>query len=222
MEENIGSENTAQPKHDKKNIPEVYILRDWKEYVGESFLIIFSVILALIVTEFFNNLHEKKETRELLNNIRTELEVNKKFETEQYAYQLKVLRSIDSALADPKIQNAIVSNEEFHHEKIAPQGILYRKLNNAAWEAAKSHDILSKIDIKTVNTLTYIYQDQDRIMKVEDEVAKIIFSADSRKTENTRLTLILIRDNYKGWAFDRAPGLLHQYDEAIKLLGEEK
>ncbi|HEY2580899.1 MAG TPA: hypothetical protein VGI43_03790, partial [Mucilaginibacter sp.] len=134
----------------------------------------------------------------------------------------KVLRSIDSALANPEIQKKIVSNDEFHLNKIAPQGVLYRKLTNAAWEIAKSHDILSKIDFKTVRLLTYIYQDQDRIMKLEDEIAKVIFSSDSRKTENTRLTLILIRDNYKGWAVDRAPGLLYQYDQAIKLLGEEK
>ncbi|HEY2583171.1 MAG TPA: hypothetical protein VGI43_15270, partial [Mucilaginibacter sp.] len=86
MEETV-PDNGQHPESNKKKIPEVYILRDWKEYVGESVLIIFSVILALIVTEFFNNLHEKKETRDLINNIRAELEINKKFETEQYAYQ---------------------------------------------------------------------------------------------------------------------------------------
>ncbi|HEY4322446.1 MAG TPA: hypothetical protein VGN20_00630 [Mucilaginibacter sp.] len=221
--EEITPDNGQHPgPNKKKHIPEVYILRDWKEYVGESFLIIFSVILALIVTEFFSNLHEKRETQDLINNIRTELETNKKFETEQYAYQLKVLRSIDSALANPEIQKTIVSNDEFHLKKIAPEGILYRKLNNAAWEIAKSHDILSKIDFKTVQVLTYIYQDQDRIMKVEDEVAKVIFNEDSRKTEDAHLTLMLIRDNYNGWAVDRAPGLLKQYDKAIKLLEEEK
>jgi hypothetical protein len=30
--------------------PHVYVLRDWKEYLGESALIIFSVLLALILT----------------------------------------------------------------------------------------------------------------------------------------------------------------------------
>jgi hypothetical protein len=65
------SVESSQPNN--KQIPEVYILRGWKEYVGESFLIVFSVLLALIFTEYFNNLHEKKETKDLLNNIRTEL-----------------------------------------------------------------------------------------------------------------------------------------------------
>jgi hypothetical protein len=60
--------------------PHVYVLRDWKEYFGESALIIFSVLLALVITEYFNNLHDKKETREILNNIKQELINNKRAE----------------------------------------------------------------------------------------------------------------------------------------------
>jgi hypothetical protein len=222
MEEETISDNGQVPEPNKNPIPEVYILRGWKEYVGESLLIIFSVILALIVTEFFNNLHEKKETKDMLNNILTELRVNKKRETEQYAYQLKVFRSIDSALANPEMQKRIVSNDEFHLTYIAPDGILYRYLNDVAWDMAKSRNISSKISFKTDTLLTRIYQEQTKIMRVEDEVAKVFLSREAGKVENAHATLILIKNNYRGWAVDRAPGLLKQYDEAIKLLDEEK
>ncbi len=53
-----------------KHKPEVYVLRDWKEYLGESFLIIFSVLLALFLTEYITKQHEKNETHELLKNIK--------------------------------------------------------------------------------------------------------------------------------------------------------
>jgi len=202
--------------------PQVYVLRDWKEYAGESFLIIFSVLLALVLTEFINSLHEKNETKELLNNVRNELITNKRFEEEQYAYHQKVLRSIDSALENPEMQKKIVSTGEFHLQYIAPEGVLYRYLDDVAWEVAKSHNISSRVSLKTISMLTYIYQDQARIMKSEDEVAKVFLSSESRKPENVRVTLILIRDNYKGWAVDRAPGLLKQYDKAIKILGDEE
>jgi hypothetical protein len=223
MEEEINAGGATQDDHEP-NIsakPQVYVLRDWKEYAGESLLIIFSVLLALILTEFINNLHEKKETKDLLDNIRNELIANKKAETEQYAYHLQVVRSIDSALVSPGLQKKIVSNDEFHLNYIAPHGVLYRYLDDVAWEVAKNHNISSKISFKTISLLTYIYGDQARIMKVEDEIAKVILSRESRKVENAHATLILIRDNYLGWAVDRAPGLLKQYDEAIRLLGEE-
>lgn len=41
----------------------VYPIRDWKEYLGESVLIIFSVLLALFVTEYISKLHERENTR---------------------------------------------------------------------------------------------------------------------------------------------------------------
>ncbi|MDB4901229.1 MAG: hypothetical protein JWQ63_510 [Mucilaginibacter sp.] len=109
-------------------------------------------------------------TKDLLNSIRAELIVNKKFEEEQYAYHLKVLRSMDSALMSPEIQKQIVFNDEFHITRIAPQGVLYRYLNDVTWEVAKSHDVLSKVNLKTITMLTYIYQKQARIMKAKDEI----------------------------------------------------
>lgn len=93
MEEELPEENTTpDTKPTIEAIPEVYILRGWKEYVGESLLIIFSVLLALILTEYFNYLHDKKDTNELISNIRDEMISNRKHEAEQYAYQLKVLK----------------------------------------------------------------------------------------------------------------------------------
>jgi len=223
MEETTAADTPQDdPKPDIDKKPQVYILRDWKEYAGESFLIIFSVLLALVLTEFINNLHDKNETKDLLNNIRNELKANKQAETEQYAYQQKVLKTIDSALVNPDFQRKIVSDDEFHVKYIAPKGVLYRYLGDVAWEVARAHNISSKVSFGTVSLLTHIYQEQARIMKVEDEIAKVILSRESRKPEEAHLTLTLIRDNYLGWAVDRAPGLLKQYDEAIKVLGDDE
>lgn len=213
---------TPPKKQHHKGTPEVYILRDWKEYLGESFLIIFSVILALVLTEYFSSLHEKKETKELLENIKTELIHNKQAEQEQYAYEKKVLNAIDSALVNPALQQKILSNGVLHLEYIAPEGVVNRDLSSVAWEIAKGHNIMTKVNLKLVAKLTDIYANQTRIDKVEEKVANVLLSWESRKPENIRTTLLLLRDNYKGWAFDRAPSLIAKYDEAIKMLEEEK
>lgn len=204
-----------------KGKPEVYVLRDWKEYLGESFLIMFSVLLALFLTEYITKQHEKSETHELLKNIKEELIKNKKAEEEQYVYQKMVLKNIDSALKSKEFQQKVLNNEEFNLKPLAPDGVLFRDLSTVAWEVAKSHNITSKADFKLVSELTGIYLDQARIDKLEDKVADIFLKYDSRKQENIRTTLILMRDNYKGWAFDRAPGLIQRYDKVIKLMDSE-
>jgi hypothetical protein len=215
-EANIQNEHAIEvlyPKKHKKKY--VYPIRDWKEYLGESFLIVFSVFLALFLTEHINKLHEKENTKILLRGISAELNHNKKAIQEMQAYDSMVFEKIDSALADKKIQKKLVSKDEFHLEVIAPQGILYRFLRKDAWSVAINNNIASKIDIETLSILTRVYDYQDRIMKVEDEVAKIIFDRASRDPKQAHKTLILIKDNYRGWAVDRIPGLLSQIDSAI-------
>lgn len=223
MEEDVQPVPEAPKKNPHhKGTPEVYILRDWKEYLGESFLIIFSVILALVLTEYFNNLHDKKETKELLDNIKAELIHNKQFEHEQYTYQKNALKAIDSALKTPSFQQKILTDGELHLNYIAPEGVVNRDLSTVAWEIAKSHNITTKVSFKLIAKLTDIYANQARIDKVEEKVANVLLSWESRRPENIRTTLLLLRDNYKGWAFDRAPSLIAKYDEAIKMLDDEK
>jgi hypothetical protein len=223
MEEDVQPVPEAPKKNPHhKGTPKVYILRDWKEYLGESFLIIFSVILALVLTEYFNNLHDKKETKELLDNIKAELIHNKQFEREQYTYQKNALKAIDSALKTPSFQQKILTDGELHLNYIAPEGVVNRDLSTVAWEIAKSHNITTKVSFKLIAKLTDIYANQARIDKVEEKVANVLLSWESRRPENIRTTLLLLRDNYKGWAFDRAPSLIAKYDEAIKMLDDEK
>jgi len=211
-------EEKEQLSKEVKNKTYVYPIRNWKEYMGESVMIIFSVLLALFVTEFINKLHERENTRSLLNNIIVELNHNKKAIQEMQVYNLQVLKKIDSALLNKDLQAQLVSNDEFHLKVIAPQGVLYRYLDNEAWTVAKNNNIMSKIDIESVSILTKIYEDQDRIGKVEDEVAGIIFDRASRDPKQVHLTLLLIRDIYHGWAVDRMPDLLSKIDKAVSKI----
>jgi hypothetical protein len=213
--ENVVKQDSYSSKDDKLYF---YQKRDLKDFLAESILIIFSVLLALIVSEFINKLHEKEKTKNLVKNIVTELRHNKESIKEMQIYNQQVLSKIDSALTYPQFQEKIVSNDEFHLNVIAPAGVLYRYLDNVAWTIAKENDIMSRINFETIAILTRVYEDQDRIAKVENEVADVIFSRTSRDPKQIHATLILIRDNYHGWAVDRMPGLMSLIDEAIKKI----
>jgi hypothetical protein len=133
-----------------------------------------------------------------------------------------VLIRIESALNNKKIQDSLVSGNEFHLNVIAPDGVLYRYLEEDAWTVAKNNNIISKVDIKSISLLTKIYEDQQRIIKVEDEVARVIFDRTSRDPKQVLVTLKLIRDIYHGWAVDRIPGLFSRMDAAIEMLEKEQ
>ena len=208
----------TQTKKKKHHHPQVVVVRDWKEYLGESALIIFSVLLALILTEVINKIHEDQQTKQLIHDLREELIQNQEKEQLQYDYNLKVLKNIDSALKNPAFMQQIVTNDEFHLQLIAPSGVLYSYLYDVAWKVAQQHGIESKISLEDMAVITHIYAEQDHITKIEDEVARMFFDRQSRNPANIRQTLILIRDAYHAWAVDRAPSLMREYKREIDNL----
>ena len=126
MEEIIGEDEPPKEKEDnqmpllipskkgkdKATKPEVIVVRNFKEYIGESLLIVFSVILALILTEVFNKIHDDQQKKEVLRQLRQELIDNKKSETEQYQYHLQVLKNIDSALHNTAFAQQFIHDGE--------------------------------------------------------------------------------------------------------------
>ena len=102
MEENLPDENKApvQIKTKKETPPEVITVRNWKEYLGESLLIMFSVVLALLLTEMFNKIHENNRDTEILKQLRQELVDNKKAE-ERFA-TINALKKIKGFLLELK------------------------------------------------------------------------------------------------------------------------
>src|SRR6516225_7989941 len=193
MEEAKANEKTELPdpplEPGNKRRIEVYKVRDWKEYLGESLLIMFSVLLALILTEFINKIHDKENTREILQGIVAELKLNKASIVEMKKYNESVLAKIDSTLANKDLQKRFVSDGEFHLSMIAPEGVLYRYLDDAAWTIARNNNVIAKLDVRTVALLTRVYEDQGKMMKVEDEVAKVIIDRASRDSQQVRITL---------------------------------
>jgi hypothetical protein len=214
--------DTKNVKEDikKEIVPEisknyVYPVKDWKEYLGESLLIVFSVLFALFLTEYFNKLHDRENTRNILRNVTDELTNNKKAIQAMLEYNLNVLNKIDSVLADKRLMDEIVVNDQFHLDKIAPMGVQFGDLDNEAWTIAINNNIMSKINVETITILSKVYEDQTKILKVEDEVAKVIFDRESRDPKKIHETLIVIKDIYRGWAVDRMPLVLSRIDIAI-------
>ena len=218
------SKPKGRPKPGNQDTPDrvhVFAERNWKEYLGESLLIVFSVMLALFTTEYINARHTRENTRAMLADITAELEHNRSSIVEMQQYDKDVLNRIDTLLVSKDLSTRLISGDDFHLQIIAPSGVLYRYLDDEAWTVAKNADILSRIEVGTATTLSKVYGDQQRIGKVEDEVARVILSRDARDPQKAHQTLVLIRDIYHGWAVDRMPGLLPRIDSAISLVRKE-
>jgi len=98
---------------EKKEVSNVSIVRNWKDYLVECALIVFSVLLALGLTEYFNNLDEQSKARETLHQLKEELINNKQNAALQYTYHLQVFKNIDSAKKNPAYAKNFLIAEYF-------------------------------------------------------------------------------------------------------------
>ena len=96
--------------------------------------------------------------------------------------------------------------------KLMPKVEMIRKKSNR-----KTNVIMYTLS-ETATLLTQVYEDQGRIAKIEDEVAKVLFERESRDPKQVRLTLTIIKDIYHAWAVDRIPGLLFEIDKASEKI----
>jgi hypothetical protein len=209
----------AASAHKKKELPEVSVVRNWKEYLGECALIVFSVLLALGLTEYFNNLHEKSEAKEILHQLKDELISNKQNAALQYAYHLQVFKNIDSAKKNPAYAKKFLdSSGNLHLNVLMPHGALFRDMNEVAWQEAKQNDVFKYLDIQTYSILTDAYGNQERFLNLEPSLAGLLISYESRKPENLQVTLTLIHDALFAWIVQRTPDLLEKYQRAIDRL----
>jgi hypothetical protein len=234
MEETIKEKNlspaTETPKEESsaavtnssktKELPEVSVIRNWKEYLGECLLIVFSVALALGLTEYFNSLNDKNKADEILHQLRLELISNKEDAQDQYTYHLHVFTLVDSAKTNPVFAKKFLDSGKIHLNVIMPKGALRHDLKEVAWQQAKENNVFSRIDFDTYSLLVGIYSNQEKIHNLEPSLEKILISYDSRKPENLQVTLTLIHDALYGWVVERTPELLRTYQVAINRLSK--
>jgi hypothetical protein len=227
MEEKLPAENKPakdeaelKPAKEKKQLPEVLTVRNWKEYLGESLLIIFSVALALGLTEYFTSLHEKQQAREILHQLKEELKQNKEDAALQYEYHQQVFKLIDSAKNNPTFGKKFLDSGKIHLNVLMPQGALLRDLNDVAWQEAKQNNVFANIDFKTYSLLTDAYDNQARFLNLEPSIERVLISYEARKPENLQVTLTLIHDVLYAWIVERTPSLLKKYEAAIDRLAE--
>ena len=167
------------------------------EYLIQAVLIIFSVVLALILNEYINNLKTKKELNLILQNIEEEISANKDILGELIPYHEEVINRIESALSESIMMDSLKSPQGLNVVKIAPKGIYKVLPNHTAWETAKMRDIISGIENATLQMLAKTYQQQESIFTPSQKIIEVISSREFLDTSKSKENLILMYQQFK-------------------------
>lgn len=183
----------------------------------DSALIIFSVLFALLINEWRNNLLEKKRTRIVIENLKKEIKRNQTITTDFLEYHSSVYDTIKTIYLNGAIETTFWRDSSFYIYKVAPDGIVQESLSNLAWEIAKEEKITSRVNFEIASALFEVYDQQAVINQTIDRIIHLLNTREAQRKAHLRETVLLF---YKD--FNELTGqeeyLLYAIEEALKVL----
>jgi len=176
-------------------------------------------MLAFGINEWRDSRKLQQNRLLALENFREEISTNKKIIEKWLLYHSEVLKNLNEIIADPKLQENLITKQGFQFLRFAPRG-LYRgqPIKSIAWETAKNANILLLLDFESTYLLSSTYQIQ--AYGVESTVRAIIDLLIARETfdkSNLAVTLALFKSSFQELT-SQEDYLIHIYENALEKL----
>ena len=197
----------------------------YKKYLGESILIIFSVLFALFIDQQVVNWQIAKKKRVALESIRQELYRNQAIVSAWKAKHIAIRDRIGSVLdgKNDSLKVALQAEKYLNLYLLTNnESLIDALLTDTAWESAQSTGIVSEFDFETTQKLTHVYSMQDimldkTVMKITD------YYFDSSSHDMDKLEQILIQFQLRFWELTGQELLMEDlYSKAIEHLNTKR
>ncbi len=169
---------------------------EFKKYLGEGLLIVFSVLFALFINKTYQDAKTNSYRNNALKQIKTELIGNQKILKDWMADHNAILENLNNLIENKKdsIQKLAETKGYLPLQIILDnKSIVNKPLLNSAWTSAQSIGITSEFDFKTLQYVNATYELQQLIMSTSIENIAERLYLKSNDIENTKGLLIELR-----------------------------
>ena len=125
--------------------------------VGESLLIVFSVVLALFLNECRASVKDRGLRQVALANVRAEMENNLAVLREWHPYHREVLDNFRDALAADTTHDDLLTENGVILWPLIPRGIVQSLLSSTAWDTLEASPIVTDIDFEALMSISEVY-----------------------------------------------------------------
>jgi len=187
------------------------------KYIAQIILIVFSVVLALYLSERIEDRKNKKEAGKLLSKIKSELNENKKILDYWVPYHKVMVKDLDSVSNDKIfVENFINDNSALH--KVFTRGtIMGETPGNDAWDIGKSHPLIVNLEYDELLILSKIYNQQESTYGSFPKMIELLVSTPLNARASARDNLRLFKNQLEDIT-NREIQLMSYYDQAEKIL----
>lgn len=165
----------------------------WLKLAIESFLIVFSVLLALALNEYMAARKEEERTRQSLLGIREELRSNRSIIQNWHQIHQAALKKVSYYRSQPALYDSLVQNNQFQLNLLFEGTLIPNTVRSNSWEIAKSTGLLQNFDLSLANGLTDMYDMQGvGVGKTADRLISLIFERQTHLQEHVPQTLVVL------------------------------
>lgn len=187
------------------------------KYLSQVFLIVFSVVLGLYLSDRIEDRKNEKDATNLLSKIKSELNENKKLLDHWVPYHGEIVNSLDSLSNDEEFIKNFINDKSAIYEAFSRGTIMSDMPSNDAWDIAKSHPLIVNIDYDILLGLSKIFNQQKFTYESIPKLIDLMLSSEFNDTETARSNLQLFKDKLKD-IYSRELQLINYYNETEKTL----
>lgn len=194
---------------------------NYKKYLLEGALIIFSVLFALFINKLFDDYQINQKKNIALKSIEKELYRNQNI-LQSWKTKHTAIRNRISGIIEGKNDSLKTELKKYNYLNLGiltdNESLIDAVLTNTAWESAKSTGIISEFDFETTQRLTHVYSMQEVL--TGRTIAKILdYYFDTNAHDLKNIDAILIQFQLRFWELTGQETLLvNLYEKAIDQL----
>ncbi|MBP2831522.1 hypothetical protein J8281_04915 [Aquimarina sp. U1-2] len=191
---------------------------NFKRFLSESILIVFSVLFALFINQCQNEAQEEKRTISILKNIKSELENNRKSAQRLVNYHSEVIKKLEITDSD-SLESKFFRGSRFviWDNDIIPRGISQEIFKDIAWQTAEQEDISSRISFDKAQVLFEAYSQQKMVNKTINTFIRMITQRETHRRELIHETVAIMQQLVTELK-SQEKALVYRLDEALKVL----
>ncbi|MEO1627528.1 MAG: hypothetical protein AAFV25_20425 [Bacteroidota bacterium] len=189
-----------------------------KQLITQFILIVFSVVLGLYLSERIEDGKKRKESKELLTTIESELKDNIRLLNKWVPYHHEVSKRLDSLSKDETFKETFMRDKFAALYQLLTEGtFMGRRPASDAWDIAKSHPLIVNIEHQKLVALSRIYNQQEMTFDPGMEMINLIKSKGVNAPENVEENLVLM-SNHMDELVAREKQLVYYYRQAKEIL----
>ncbi len=196
---------------------------NFKKYLSEGLLIVFSVLFALFINKVFQDYQTSQKKNVAKQSILKELYRNQAILNNWKQKHVDIRNRITTILngENDSLKAELMSFEYLNLGLLTNnESLIDAILTNTAWESAKTTGIIAEFDYDTIQELTRIYKMQEVLTdRTLSKILDYYFDTESHNIEN--LDRILVQFQLRFWELTGQEELMTGlYKEAIEKINQ--